>query len=391
MWRIYRDLVTRDSFNTASARPDVVMSDCTRTVVHPLPFKKSLSDFIIFISMCSPPITTKNLSSPKMFDHVHWIHLAMEYDASKEEDELKRKQWKFTDDTAMARSVARSLLDKKNLDVKDMAERFSEEFFKEPHRGYGGSISHVFDQLRESNYLDVFGPGRKQFDGQGSYGNGGAMRISPAALFLYNQNDFEKFKDVVEKITRVTHTHEHAVHGAILECSAVYQALHADSKSGLDVSAYIDSLIERLRPLEHVQEEEGSKHAKRSRLDIERPYCNKLEKIRQYATQEKQPSTEEINKILGTDISALRSVPTAVYAFLRTIKDIEEIEDRNPFERTIIYAISLGGDTDTIATMAGAIAGAYYGIECVPTSWQKCCEGVKDAIQFANGLHDLQS
>ena len=53
-------------------------------------------------------------------------------------------------------------------------------------------------------------------------------------------------------------------------------------------------------------------------------------------------------------------------------------------------AISLGGDTDTIATMAAAIAGAHYGIDAVPKSWQAGCEGVSDAMKFAEELHKLQ-
>jgi len=61
----------------------------------------------------------------------------------------------------------------------------------------------------------------------------------------------------------------------------------------------------------------------------------------------------------------------------------------NGFEKTIIYAISLGGDTDTIATMAGAIAGAYYGIDAIPASWRGACEGIKDALGYAEKLHKL--
>lgn len=67
------------------------------------------------------------------------------------------------------------------------------------------------------------------------------------------------------------------------------------------------------------------------------------------------------------------------------------IQDRNSFEKTIIYAITLGGDTDTIATMAGAIAGACYGIEAIPKSWQASCESVEDALKFAEQLYDLSS
>lgn len=58
-------------------------------------------------------------------------------------------------------------------------------------------------------------------------------------------------------------------------------------------------------------------------------------------------------------------------------------------ERTIAYSLALGGDTDTIACMAGAIAGAHYGIEAIPQSWIKCCEGAEDADINAERLHML--
>jgi len=63
----------------------------------------------------------------------------------------------------------------------------------------------------------------------------------------------------------------------------------------------------------------------------------------------------------------------------------------NEFQRTVIYAVSLGGDTDTIASMAGAIAGACYGIECVPAEWSDACEGTNTAKQFADKLFQIVS
>ena len=59
------------------------------------------------------------------------------------------------------------------------------------------------------------------------------------------------------------------------------------------------------------------------------------------------------------------------------------------FERTIIFAVTLGGDTDTIATMAGAMAGAYYGIDAIPAHWREQCEGVEEADAAAVKLHRL--
>lgn len=70
--------------------------------------------------------------------------------------------------------------------------RFSEEYFANPYRGYGGGIITVFTKLRDTEYSDPYKPASEQFDGAGSYGNGGAMRIVPAPLFAYKQNDVEK-------------------------------------------------------------------------------------------------------------------------------------------------------------------------------------------------------
>ena len=61
----------------------------------------------------------------------------------------------------------------------------------------------------------------------------------------------------------------------------------------------------------------------------------------------------------------------------------------NDFQRTLIYAVSLGGDTDTIASMAGAIAGALYGMESIPEKWSDACEATETARQLAEKLHEI--
>ena len=60
----------------------------------------------------------------------------------------------------------------------------------------------------------------------------------------------------------------------------------------------------------------------------------------------------------------------------------------NKFQRTIIYAISLGGDTDTIASMAGAIAGAYYGFDSISPKWIALCEYHQQTINSAEKLYE---
>ena len=56
------------------------------------------------------------------------------------------------------------------------------------------------------------------------------------------------------------------------------------------------------------------------------PYCWKLEKIREYLQSDQGPTLHEVNEHLGTDISALGSVPTAVYSFLRSPKPVEGLQ-----------------------------------------------------------------
>ena len=61
--------------------------------------------------------------------------------------------------------------------------RFVSAFYREPNRGYGGNVTTVFRLLRAGDCSEPHGPAAAQFDCSGSYGNGGAMRIVPAALF----------------------------------------------------------------------------------------------------------------------------------------------------------------------------------------------------------------
>ncbi len=69
--------------------------------------------------------------------------------------------------------------------------RFVSEYFEEPNRGYGANVGAVFHSLRTDECRNPHDPASKQFGGSGSYGNGGAMRIAPAALFGYHSQKEE--------------------------------------------------------------------------------------------------------------------------------------------------------------------------------------------------------
>lgn len=62
---------------------------------------------------------------------------------------------------------------------------------------------------------------------------------------------------------------------------------------------------------------------------------------------------------------------------------------QNKLHRCLQFAISLGGDTDTIAAMAGAISGAQVGEDGLPEPLLRHCEAVKDVISWADKLFEM--
>lgn len=121
-----------------------------------------------------------------------------------------------------------------------------------------------------------------------------------------------------------------------------------------------------------------------------------------------------MDEFLGMDVSAIRSVPTALYCFLAAQKpipglEVGEIADGtikmsenakidyfyyifqtdNIFQRTLMTAFSLGGDTDTIGSMAGGIAGAALGVDAIPSGLLKHCEGYEQALRWGEDLFKM--
>lgn len=91
-----------------------------------------------------------------------------------------------------------------------------------------------------------------------------------------------------------------------------------------------------------------------------------------------EPST--IVDLLGNDISAQESVPASIFTFISC--------SHLNFVESLTNAYTLGGDTDTIGTMVGALAGAHFGYTSIPQEWQRVCEGVQDAISFADQFYE---
>lgn len=107
--------------------------------------------------------------------------------------------------------------------------------------------------------------------------------------------------------------------------------------------------------------------------------------MRDLLNKEHPPSDEEVVNVLGHSVNALYSVPTAIYCFLRTSQILDP--ERSPLTQTLEYTISLGGDTDTIGSMACALSGAFYSDSVIAESLIKHCEYSEEIKKMADDLY----
>lgn len=140
-----------------------------------------------------------------------------------------------------------------------------------------------------------------------SFGNGAGMRVSPCGYFA---NSLEEALDLAKQSAEVTHNHPEGIKGAQAIAAAIFLARQHKSKD--EIREY-----------------------------IERTFNYNLHR-----------TCDEIRLAYRFDETCQGFCPEAIIAFL----------DSHDYESAIRLAVSLGGDSDTIACMTGGISAAYYGI-----------------------------
>src|SRR5437879_4363595 len=125
--------------------------------------------------------------------------------------ELPPSPWCFTDDTAMARSIVRCLNRYGHVDQDALAEAFAAEYQRNPHRGYGPMAQRILLQIGSGTpWADAAG---RVFGGQGSCGNGGAMRSAP--IGGYFSDDVLRTVAEANASAEIRHTHPDGKTGAM--------------------------------------------------------------------------------------------------------------------------------------------------------------------------------
>ncbi len=138
-----------------------------------------------------------------------------------------------------------------------------------------------------------------------SYGNGSAMRVSAVALF---RDSLAEVLEEAERSAAVTHNHEEGIKGAQALAGAIFLAQQKATKA--EIRQWVE----------------------------------------EFAHYDLSFKLDDIRHVYQFDVSCQGSVPQAIVAFLESVD----------FESALRGAISIGGDSDTIASMAGALAASFY-------------------------------
>lgn len=191
------------------------------------------------------------------------------------------------------------------------------------------------------------------FRGADSFSNSAASRMAPIAV-LYHRDPHEA-AEMARRAAGITHEHPIGQDGAALHTAAMAELMRLPPGDELDAWVFVDRL---------------------GKYPMTRRFRELLDELRCV----RSASKSTIVHVLGNGAEAHRSVPTALHAFLCHSAS---------FADAVLFALSLGGDADSIACMTGALAGASLGASRIPEAWASGVDGRDEIIELADRLLEL--
>lgn len=226
----------------------------------------------------------------------------------------ERGNLSISDDTQLTLATCESIAKRGRVDPESVASVFTEWFRRGALSGVGSSTLEALRDLDAGNHWALSGAA-----GEMSAGNGAAMRIAPLA-FLLNPDD-EQDRVTIRDVCRITHRNDEAYLGAL----AVLQAIRS-SEWPVDIFDVLVSVL---------------------------PDSRMRDRFSEFAGLPEATTFDEIIERFGSSGYVVETVPLALAA-------ARKIPARG-FSRTLRELTDLGGDTDTIGSIAGQVAGSHLG------------------------------
>ena len=202
--------------------------------------------------------------------------------------------------------------------------------------------------------------------GTPSAGNGAALRA--AAVGLAFGNDLERLRLEAARNAVVTHADRLAAASAIVMARAT--ALLVRTPHGtLDAATFVDELVAGLGDLDDASGKDRRSRSRRTRVRL----ADRLREVVSLLGR----SPEEAFAVTQNGAYVLETLPAALWCFLQHPEDPE---------LAILTAVHGGYDADSVASLTGALAGAYCGSEGIPTRWSERLAGSREFGRVARRL-----
>ena len=258
----------------------------------------------------------------------------------------------YTDDTQMTLAVAEGLLDAAGGGLDEQMTAVAHRFVHwaaspDNNRAPGVTCLTACQRLRELATWRESGV-------DGSKGCGSAMRSAPVGLLYHRDSD--RLIEVADATGLITHRHPTARAGSVATALAVSLALDNTPPP---------KILEQVIEVGGRFSSEFAKHLARVPAALALP-----------------PREALSGTCLGDRFIAEDVLAAAMYAFLRTPED---------YRTTVLCAANSEGDSDSIACIAGAISGAYNGLDAIPARWCAQIENRDGLLSVAGRLHDASS
>jgi len=245
------------------------------------------------------------------------------------ESDLPAGHWRWTDDTHMALSIVETLKTHGRIDQDALAKAFARRYAEEPYRGYAGGAIRLLRQIAAGADWRQVSP---TLFGNGSYGNGAAMRVAPIGGFF--SDDPERAAQEAQLSAVVTHAHPEGQAGAMAVAVAAALAANTPHPSGRELLretlAFTPESITR----------------QRIQLAMDIPADQFHEAIRELGT--------------GSNVTAQDTVPFCIWSAAYHLDN---------FEEALWWTAKGMGDCDTTCAIVGGIVA--LSVRQVPSPWFK--------------------
>ena len=249
--------------------------------------------------------------------------------------------WPWTDDTEMACNLLDVLQRHGQVERDALAAAFADRY--DPYRGYGPGTVVLLRALRNGESWRT--AATAQFGGQGSMGNGAAMRVAP--LGAYYPGDLERVALEATASAVVTHAHPEGIAAAIAVAVAASYVVQGDA-SGL-----VEAVLSHTPP--------GKVH-------------DGVRRVADLVGRTREEVAYELGN--GSRVLAHDTVPFCIWAAARHLTD---------YEQAVRSCVAVGGDIDTTAAITGGIVAAHTGVDGIPRAWREAREALPGWLTLSPG------